>query len=248
MEALQEKAPTLPAPDAAAVPPPARVAALPSSFAQMRLKVGDQIHLEPPRRIVAGRATVTTLGWLEGQSIMVTAPQNDAGRLVLQEGEQVLLRAFTGKSAFAFCTTVLKAAHQPFHYLHLSFPDKVEGVAIRNSPRCRMRLPAAITPPGRATSQGNILNIGTTGALIEAAEPLAPGEGMIQIAFALELHGVPVSLDLRAQVCGAKGAPAAGGVPLRQYGVEFRQLQPNDRLVLGSLVWYRMYEDPRSVT
>jgi hypothetical protein len=48
-------------------------------------------------------------------------------------------------------------------------------------------------------------------------------------------------------VCGAKGAAARDGTPRYQYGVEFRNLQPNDRLILGSLVWYQMYEHPRSV-
>jgi hypothetical protein len=213
----------------------------------MRLKVGDQVHLEPSRRIVGGRASVTMLGWLEGESVIVTAPQNDAGRLVLQEGELVLMRAFTGKSAFAFRATVLKMAYLPFHYVHLSFPDKVEGVAIRSSPRCRVRLPAVITADGKTAGQGNIIDIGTAGALIETVEPLGQDDSVIEIAFSHELHGVPVSLALRAQVCGAKSAAARDGTPRYQYGVEFRNLQPNDRLILGSLVWYQMYEHPRSV-
>jgi len=239
---------------AAAAPAPAspaaagRAPALASCFTDMRLKVGDQVHLEPPRRVAGGRATVMLLGWLAGQSVIVSAPQNAAGRLVLQAGDLVLLRVFTGRSAFAFRAAVLKAAHQPFHYLHLSFPDKVEGVEIRSSPRCRVRLPAAITAAGSVASQGNILNIGTTGALIETAEPLNRDQGLIQIACSFELHGVPVSLELRAQVCGEKSNPTADGSARRQYGVEFKHLQPNDRLILGSLVWYQMYEHPRSVS
>jgi len=248
MEALTIEAKAAADPVPAEVPVSTRAATRPATFAEMRLKVGDQVHLDPPRRIAGGRATVILLGWLEGQSVIVTAPQNGAGRLVLQEGERVLMRAFTGKSAFAFRASVLKAAYLPYPYLHLSFPDKVEGVAIRSSPRCRVRLPAEITAGGKAAGPGNILNIGTTGALIETAGPLVQDDGLIQIAFSLELHGVPVSLDLGAQVCGAKNAPAGGDARCHQYGVEFKNLQPNDRLILGSLVWYQMYEHPRSVT
>ena len=29
-----------------------------------------------------------------------------------------------------------------------------------------------------------------------------------------------------------------------QYGVEFEDLTPNDRLVLGSLLWFEMHEHP----
>jgi hypothetical protein len=248
MDTLTTETITAAAPVTAQTPPPVRAAALSSTFAQMRIKVGDQLHLEPPRRSAGGRATVIMLGWLEGQSVIVTAPQNGAGRLVLQEGELVLMRAFTGKSAFAFRASALKSANLPFHYVHLSFPDKVEGVAIRNSPRCRVQFPAQVSAGGKAAFRGTVLNIGTSGALVETADPLDQNEGLIQIAFSLELHGVAVSLDLRAQVCGAKGAAAADGAPRHQYGVEFKELQPNDRLILGSLVWYQMYEHPRSVT
>lgn len=34
---------------------------------------------------------------------------------------------------------------------------------------------------------------------------------------------------------------------MRLNGVEFRSLPPSDRLILGSLVWYQMYEHPQSV-
>lgn len=233
------------APVPAQIPAATRTPTQAHTFAQMRLKVGDSVHLEPPRRIAGGRASVIMLGWLEGHSVIVTAPRNDAGCLVLQEGELVLMRAFTGKSAFAFRTAVLKVAYQPFHYVHLSFPDKVEGAEIRSSPRCRLSLPAVISPGGRAAGQGSILNIGTTGALIQTAGPLDRGEGGSPFLWSCT---VPVSLDLCAQVCGTKSVAAPDGTSLSQYGVEFRDLQPNDRLILGSLVWYQMYEHPRCVT
>lgn len=215
------------------------------TFAQMHLKVGDLAHLEPPSQIGRGRASVKVLGWLEGESLIVTAPQYDAERLVLQQGERVLVRVFTGKSAFAFAATVQKMAHLPFHYMHLTFPDKVEGVDIRSSPRCCLKLPALITAVGAAAVQGRILNIGTAGALIETAGLLGQDKGTIQIAFSLELQGVTVSLDLRAQVRDKKSSAAGDAAPQHQYGVEFSNLQPNDRLILGSLVYYEMYEHPQ---
>lgn len=235
---------------AAATPAPAKAKAvasasaptLVSTFAEMRLKVGAQISLEPPRRIVGARATAKVLGWLEGASILVTAPQSAVGRLVLQEGEPVLARAFTGKSAFAFRAMILRAAYLPFPYLHLSFPDKVEQVQIRNSFRYRVQLPATIAAGGKSGVPGRILDIGTTGALIETAGSLDQDAGPIRIAVALELHGTPVSLDLHAQVRVAKSVEQ--GTPHYQYGVEFKDLQGNDRLVLGSLLWYEMQEHP----
>jgi hypothetical protein len=159
----------------------------------------------------------------------------------------VLLRAFTGRSAFAFRSTVLYAAYLPFPYVHLSFPEKVEGVKVRSSPRCRFAVPARITAHGKVLEDSGIVNIGTTGALIETAVPLPDSDGTIEITFSFELHGVPVSLNLHARVRGAKGATGKEDAQRHQYGVEFKDLQPNDRVVLGSLVYFRMYEHPESV-
>jgi hypothetical protein len=149
----------------------------------MRLKVGGQVHLELSQTISGGRAVATVLGWLEGVGLMVAAPQNSTARLRMLEGEIVLLRAFTGKSAFAFRATVLKAAHQPFQYFHLSFPDKVETVEIRSSPRCSVHMPATISADGKNVGHGNILNIGTTGALIETVEVVNQEQSVVNITF-----------------------------------------------------------------
>ena len=225
---------------------PARKATRLYTFRHMHLKVGDRLHLEPPRRIAGGRASLIMLGWFEGKSVITTAPQNGAGRVLLLEGEPVLVRAFTGKNVFAFRSTVLKIAYIPFDHLHLRFPDTVEGVAIRRSPRCRLHLSVRVTAGGIAAGAGSILDIGTAGALIETATPLGQDEELIQIAFSFDLDGVPVSLNLQAQVRGRKTSLTPDGEPRHQYGVEFRNLQPNDRLILGSLVWYHVYEHPSS--
>jgi len=220
--------------------------AIASTFAEMRLKVGDQVSLEPRHRIAGGRATVKVLGWLEGVSLMVTIPQNTAGRVFLQEDEQVLMRAFTGKSAFAFRTAVLRAAYQPFQYLHIGFPVEVERVQIRNSFRFRVNLPASIVLAGKRGRPGSIVNIGTTGALIETPEAIDTDASSIRITTSFELHGAPVSLDLGATVRIAKSESLGHGMPRHLYGVEFNDLKPNDRLVLGSLLWYHMHEHPGS--
>lgn len=215
-------------------------------FSQMRLKVGDTIHLGLQSGLVKGRSTVTVLGWLENVCIMVTAPSEDNIRLLLKEGEPVLARVFTGQNAFAFNGSVLKNVHAPFRHLHLSFPDKVESASIRSSPRCRVNLPATLATASGGTSDATIIDIGTNGALIESAEIADADKESVEIACSLELHGVPVSLTLRGQVLALRNK-SADGPPRCQYGIRFTNPDPNDRLVLGSLVCYQMLEFPRSV-
>jgi hypothetical protein len=211
------------------------------SFAQMRLRVGDSLHLDLPSMVSPKKYSVTLVGWLDGQSVIVTAPRSANVSRLVQPGELVVLRTFSGTNVYAFKTTVMMTPTAPFHYLHLSFPRRVECVAIRSAVRCRLHMPITITHNGEK-SDGAILNLGATGALIECAEPLQK-DGTLTLAAAFELHGVPVTLEVTAAVRSMKpGAP--GSEALGQYGIQFRDLKPNDHLVLGSLVCYQILQDP----
>lgn len=217
-----------------------------SPFSQMRLKVGDTIHIGLQSGLIKGRSTVTVLGWLENVCIMVTAPNEDNIRLLLKEGEPILARVFTGQNAFAFNGSVLKNVHAPFRHLHLSFPDKVESANIRSSPRCRVNLPATVTAGSNGPADATIIDIGTNGALIETGEIADADKSTIVVACSLELHGVQVELKLRGEILALRNK-SADSTPKCQYGVRFTGPASNDRLILGSLVCYHMLEFPRSV-
>lgn len=210
----------------------------------MRLKVGDMLPLEGRQAFAGGQANVQLLGWLEPVSLLVTLPRNAAGLVPLDVGHPVTVRAFTGKSAFAFRTTVMRVAYQPFGYAHLKFPDRIDAVVIRSSFRHRMQLPASVTHGAASAVPAIIRNIGTSGALIESSVPLDAAGGSFTLSTEFELHGVPVHLDLTAAIRSARSQLDDAGAAAYQYGVEFQGLAPNDRLILGSLLWYEMHEHP----
>ncbi len=210
----------------------------------MRLKIGDMLPLEGRQAFAGGQANVGLIGWLEPVSLIVTLPRNAAGLVPLDIGDQVTLRAFTGKSAFAFRTTVVRVAYQPFGYAHLRFPEKIDAVVIRTSFRHRMQLPAMVQHAGGSAVPALIRNIGTSGALIESTVPLDAAGTLFTMSTDFELHGVPVHLDLSATIRSARSQLDAAGATAYQYGVEFQSLAPNDRLILGSLLWYEMHEHP----
>ncbi len=240
----QTSAEPIPASDATASrPAPAPV---PATFAEMHLKVGDKIPIEIPRGVKGERTLGKVIGWVEGSSFLITLPQRIIMAGLLKDGEHVLLRAFTGRSAFAFSTTVLKIEHYPFTYLHLRFPEKIEAVTVRGSFRHGVRLPATIAAGDKTGITGAILNIGTAGARISITEALAD-ESSLQLATRFELQDVPVVLELSALVRSSKSTTDAQGVTHYEYGVEFTGLQPNDHMALGNLLWYQMYMYPEGV-
>lgn len=242
--ALNEPAAPVGEADACAPAPEAAVAEKPPCrFRDMRLKVGDRVQVQPPAQIGVGRVSAKVVGWVECQSLILTVPQTPVGRLCVQAGECVVVRAFTGRSAFAFSCTVLRSTAKPSDYLHLSFPDRIDGVDVRSSPRFRIQLPAQVSVAGGNEPHAvTIDNIGSTGALLVCDYPLgAVGDG-IDVAFDFELHDVPVALALRAEIRTLDQSPDATQF---RHGVAFVEPSANDRLILAALVWFHMYENPK---
>jgi hypothetical protein len=216
-------------------------------FADVHLKVGDTVYLDFSGARAHGRASSTVLGWRDGVSVMVTQPVAADKPLQLFDGESVTLRVFTGRSAFAFKGNVLKTNSLPFPYVHLSFPKRVQAVEIRKSPRSRVDMPATFSVDGQHVGLGIIVDLGTAGALLDTGEVLDKSVESLQLAVSFELHDVPVSLDLHANILGMKGYSSQGEQTSVQYRLAFDQLKPNDRLVLSSLVWFQMYEHPDTI-
>jgi hypothetical protein len=227
-------------------PPAAAPGRLSWRFRDMRLKVGDRVQIELPVQLGSARVSARVVGWVEGYSLVLTLPHTSAGRLCLHAGEKVVVRVFTGRSAFAFGCSVLRSTLKPpCDYLHLSFPDVIDGVDVRSSPRVRIGLAAMVTPAGGGEAvAATIDNIGSTGALLVSQAPLGSPGGRIRVAFELVLHEVPISLALEADI---RSEDAGEGGHFR-HGVAFVEPSPNDRLVLAALVWFNMYENPKLST
>ena len=102
------------------------------TFDDLRLNVEDRLQLEPRSQFTHERFVVKVIGYIKGASLLVTAPIGSNGlRLPLQEKEEVIMRSFSGKNAFAFVSTILGINYQTFEYLHLSIPDTIQGIKIR---------------------------------------------------------------------------------------------------------------------
>jgi hypothetical protein len=211
-------------------------------FQDMRLKVGDRVQIEPPSQTGVGRVSAKVVGWVEGQIFILTVPYTAAGRLCLHPGENVVVRAFTGRSAYAFGCSVLAGGPKASDYLSLSFPDTIDHVDVRSSPRFRVGLPAQVSlAAGAEPVAATIDNVGTTGALLVCGSSLGNVGDSLQLAFDLVLHEVPVALALRAEIRSAE----QGADQQYRHGVSFTEPGPNERLVLAALVWFNMYENPR---
>lgn len=224
------------------------------TFADMRLRVGDRLQIEPPATVSTERHMCKVIGWLDNLSLLVTTPMVNGLRVPLRDNDKVVARIFANQNAFAFDTDVMRAVKIPFDHLHLTFPTRIQGAVIRKSPRIKMRMISTVSPlppdgnfPQESAPRYSaiILNVSADGALIQAKQPLTEKNGRIRLAFRVNLHDVDAMLTVTAIVRSLFAEEGKVGVMC--HGVQFLEMESNDRLILQSMIYQKMIEQPQLV-
>lgn len=224
-----------PSPDSAESPRPIR-------FGDMHLQPGDRLQIHCPTHPDRARHISRVVGFVEGVSLIVTVPAPRGVRAEFIENEVVVVQAFSRDSAFAFKCTVLNVHRRPFDYMHLSFPDRIQGSVIRNATRVRTGIDAQVAPAGGEALAARLGNLSATGALVVAPAELGQVGDRLRLSFQVDLHDVVSDIAAEAVILNVSGDPGA-----HQYGVEFADLPPQERMILRSLIYQQMIENPRSV-
>lgn len=222
-------------------------------FSDMHLSVGDRLQVQVPEQLGIERCFVRLIGYLEGSSMMVTVPALQGMRLHLLEGDLLMFRTFSRQNAFAFSSSVLKTCKMPFEYVHLSFPERIQGTIVRKAMRVRTEVLTDVHPlnlaqqtPIRVTME----NISAAGALICADQSLGVKGELLLLRFALCVHGTDVPLRVQAKlvnVAHQEHCKAGQRHGCFHHGVEFRDLGPTDVMAIKSYVYQQGYEHPMSV-
>ena len=95
------------------------------SLEETRLQIGDLVNLQAMANDGEQRYSVKLIGMSKGRSVLVSTLLVDGRYLLMKEGQGFVLRAFSGKNAYAFATQILKSMNTPYPYLHLSYPREV---------------------------------------------------------------------------------------------------------------------------
>lgn len=224
------------------------------TFQDMRLRVGDRLQLQPPATVSLERHVVKVIGWVDNVSVLVTAPMANGLRVPLRENDAIVARIFAGQKAFGFSASVERVCKIPFDYLHLSFPEKIQGSVIRKSPRVRTRIIASVADREPSDSverqSGIIVNLSADGALIKARQQLGDKGKRLMLSFRVSLHKVDAYLTIGAIVRSAfaEEEKERGEGILFNHGIQFENLAPNDTVILQSLIYHQMIEHPHTLT
>lgn len=220
------------------------------SFLDMKLRIGDRIQLQLPASMGLERYVVKLIGYVENGSVLVTPPVANGMCLPVRATDKIVARVFTSQTAFAFDSAIERVCKIPYDYLHLSYPTVVQGAIVRKSPRIKTRIIASISKGDSADGDDRIsaviINISPQGALLCMRHPLDGNSEPINLSFRINLHAVDTLLNINAIVRNVQIDEAKDDTdPLKyQHGVQFLDLLPNENMILQSLVYQQMIEQP----
>ncbi len=107
------------------------------------LPVGSQVQLVDPASKVRMQANL--IGWGEGECLMLTQPTRGNDAVQLTKGLAVIGRGLHEGEVWGFRSTVLFQALQPFRILFISYPDEIEQLSLRKSPRIHTKIEVILT-------------------------------------------------------------------------------------------------------
>ena len=160
----------------------------------------------------------------------------------LLEGDQVLVRLFSGRCVFSFTVFVDKLVNLSFKYLLLSFPKNITGQTIRNSRRIKTAIEAEATVNSEPIPI-IITNLSAAGAEISTHTELGKFGTKIGLFVKIRIHEKEMLLQLQAIVKSLKAKNKQG---VARYGVEFTGLLADQIFLLRAFIYQELIENPNS--
>jgi c-di-GMP-binding flagellar brake protein YcgR len=221
---------------------------MPNPAEKVDLAPGDPLQLQFAPDDTRARLQVQVIGLLPGGSVIVTAPVEHQSLVLLREGQTFIARSFLRKRVVAFPCRVLRTCMHPYAYVHLSYPEHLEKVLVRGARRVATSLAATVqrehgdgstSLPAPAT----LSDLSTSGALLQTALVLAPGQEQVRISVRLPMD------QMDEQIIAVNGAVTvayqdddANG---QRYGIRFTELGTPSKLALRAYVYENLLGDEK---
>lgn len=208
------------------------------SFESLHLDVGTGMVME---RVDARRKLpVQLLGYRKQRSLMVSAPRHQGTEVYIESGEAVRLRFLTGKTAGALETHVLYRCYQPFSYLHLAYPLRVECVDIRDAERVPASLVAEVDSDfvmvGDWPKRVDVTDVSETGLRFRSNDFLGLVGHELNFSLTVSVNGVTKALHLPGVIRNIAHEEQQNNDRDYQVGVQFTEVDHEQRFVLSSFV------------
>jgi c-di-GMP-binding flagellar brake protein YcgR len=203
------------------------------------LQIGDVLQLQfAPPSDIQDRYATTLIGFLPGQSLIITTPRKQGNPILVREGQAFTVRMLQGSNIFGFAAHVLKVSSKPFPYLHLDYPDDVETAVVRNAPRVTTEIQATVSKPLEGdTLERSVLiaDISSTGVRMMYREQLGDLGSVVQITHPIPVCGGEDTLKVMGMIRNVREVKRADS-RVFVHGIEFRGLTRFQEVLLCAYV------------
>jgi c-di-GMP-binding flagellar brake protein YcgR len=221
------------------------------SFESMNLQVGVRLQFITYRRIKPMQYFSTLIGYLKDDYLIVKVPMENGTPVNLVEGERVTIRVFSGVNVCSFACTVQRVFDRPLLYVHLSFPDSIQGTSLRAAMRVKVDIPAQVLPAasGVRAIDCTLTNISVSGARIESTRSLPEAGSSITLEFGLPspLGDGEMRVRTQAAVRNVNSSRREDGSELFAYGVQFLDLDQVHHTMLQNLTYEVLLADRQNI-
>jgi len=231
-------------------PPPSEAKTQEYEFEQMNLQVGGRIQFITHRTIKPIQHFSTLIGWAKDEYMIVKVPFENGAPIALNDGDKLTIRVFSGVNVCSFSCVVQRVFPRPLFYVHLSFPQSIQGTSLRAAMRVKVDIPAQVTSPA-GTNSVFLVNLSVSGALIESAKKLSDDEAEVGLSFYLiaQPGNRQVRINPNATIRNINVVkPGTGDKPeVFTYGVQFIDLDPVHYTMLQNLTYEALIADRQKI-
>jgi c-di-GMP-binding flagellar brake protein YcgR len=204
---------------------------------EFKLQPGDTLQLT-----LYGDETrhfVKVIGYLTGQSLLISTPRIKGQAMLLREGQLVTVRLLSGGTVYAFETQILRASLTPYPYLHLVYPKEFESTVVRKAQRASAHVIASVenTHAEQTSPQpAMIADMSTAGAMLESKRPLGKAGDDVVINVKLMVGNIERYVSVGALIRNVR-EKTGDEHSVFQHGVEFQLLSTEEQLILHGFVY-----------
>lgn len=215
---------------------------------ELSLQVGDRLQLQKTPSDRPERYVVQVIGYLPGQSVLVSTPRVNGKVAIIRPDQRFTIRVLQGSSIFGFVSSVLHSYNTPYPHLHLSYPRELESIVVRNA----LRAATAIDGLARNTKnpdseehyrQVKVADLSNSGGRLASKGPLGQEGEMVVVQFNMNVCEADENLTLVGQIrsMGKRNAPDD---PFPFWtGLQFQSLNRFQKVLLHAFVLEKFVGD-----
>ncbi len=191
------------------------------------------------------RHLVKVIGYLAGQSLLISTPRVKGQAMLLREGQLVTVRLLSGGTVYAFETQIMRASLTPYPYLHLVYPKAFESTVVRKAQRTSAHVIASVENTHSDQPQPHaavIADMSTAGAMLESKQAFGKAGDDVVINVKLVVGNIERYVSVNALIRNVREKATDEPHPVIQHGVEFQLLSTEEQLILHGFVYEQIVQ------